>query len=219
MVPGESVSRQAMTGMPVDHGRPQPEAARPPEARRLGRVYEMVVGVWGVGALALLGWLFFCQLHLVRLRRRSQRVDEGAAAVLLQHLCEVFQVNAPLLRVSAQVRTPFLAGLWRPAIFLPADYERQFDGPALRAILAHELVHAARRDCAWNLLARLAGVVGWVQPLVWILGRRLEQASEEMCDEEVVRREGDPRAYADCLLRLSERLLPSAPERAPQGTS
>ena len=54
MVPGESVSRQAMTGMPVDHGRPQPEAARPPEARRLGRVYEMVVGVWGVGALALL---------------------------------------------------------------------------------------------------------------------------------------------------------------------
>ena len=117
-----------------------------------------IVGVWGAGALALLFWLLLCQIHLVRLRRNSLPIRDGAAALLLQDLCEQFQVRAPLLLVSSQVRTPFLAGVWWPAIFLPADYEREFDGPALRAILAHELAHMTRRDCAWNLLAQVACV-------------------------------------------------------------
>jgi beta-lactamase regulating signal transducer with metallopeptidase domain len=214
MLPGGGAPGRHDTGASVGPSGSRPGTARPWDAGRLGWLYVGIVDIWAAGAVGLLFWLLLCQIHLARLRRASLPVREGATWLLLQGLCERFQVRAPLLLVSSQVRTPFLAGVWRPAIFLPAGYEREFDGPALRAIVAHELVHRARQDCAWNLLARIACAVGWVQPLLWALSRCLEQVGEELCDQEVVRREGDARAYADCLLRLSETLLPSPRVRA-----
>jgi len=195
----------------------RPDRARPgrentPPGDGAGWVYEAIAGIWGAGALALLSWLLLCQLHLGRLRRGSLPIRHGDAAAALADLSRSLRVRPPLLQASPQVCSPCLTGLWRPAILLPASCEREFDGPALRALLAHELIHLARRDCAWNLLARLTCAAGWVQPLLWLFCRRLQQASEEVCDQEVVRVEGDPCAYAQCLLVMSERFLPSPPE-------
>jgi beta-lactamase regulating signal transducer with metallopeptidase domain len=212
-LPWDGGSGRQVASAPASSGHEVPNAPRPLPAPRLGSLYVLLAEVWAAGALSLLLWLLLCQFHLSRVRRNSQPIRAGDAATLLQDLCEDFAVAAPLLLVSSRVRTPFLAGIWRPAIFLPAGYEGLFDGPALRAILAHELVHMARRDCAWNLLAQVTSAVGWVQPLLWALGRQMAQESEAVCDQEVVRREGNPRGYADCLLRLSERLLPTLPER------
>lgn len=133
---------------------------------------------------------------------------------MLRALCRDLRAQPPLLLANARVRSPFLAGLRRPAILLPAGYQAEFDPPALRAVLIHELTHLQRHDCAWNLLARVTGALLWVQPLLWVVRRRLEQAGEEICDQAVLQLEVNPRAYADCLLRLAERLLPSPPERA-----
>ena len=147
-----------------------------------------------------------------RLVRRSRRVRGATAA--LRGLCDSIGVRRPLLLAGPSVRSPFLMELLgRPAIFLPAADRLAFDGPELRAILAHELAHLARRDCVWNLAARITCAVGWVQPLLWVLCRRLEQASEEVCDQMVLQHEADPREYADCLLRLAERLFSRGPER------
>lgn len=172
-----------------------------------------LVAVWGVGAALLLAWLASCQLSLLRLCRRSQVVTEGEAAHLLRTLCADRGVATPRLLVSGGVRSPFLAGLWRPSILLPAGFEQEFGGSALRAVLAHEVAHLARRDGGWNLLARLACALGWFQPLLWRLCRRLDQAGEEWCDQEVLAQQCPARDYADCLLALAERLT-RAPEHA-----
>jgi beta-lactamase regulating signal transducer with metallopeptidase domain len=182
-------------------------ASRPPGARRIAGLYVAIAGLWMAGALLLLSRLLLVQRHLQHLRRNSVPVCEGVGAATLAELTRSLGVLPPSILASSQVRSPFLTGLWRPAILLPVGFEQQFDPPTLRAILAHELVHLGRGDCAWNLLARLACAVGWMQPLLWALSRKLEQASEEVCDQEVVRLDGDPRAYADRLLTLSEQLL------------
>src|SRR5207302_421895 len=94
-----------------------------------------------------------------------------------------------LLRHPA-VRAPFLAGLRAPTILLPAvsaPGTSEPDATALRSVLAHELAHLARGDCWWNLLGRLACALAWAQPLLWVVCRRLEQSSEEVCDLEVLR--------------------------------
>lgn len=142
----------------------------------LGSVpYIVLVAVWGGGVLLGLLWLALCQLSLRRIRRGCVPITAGDAPEILRALCAK-RMRSPQLLVGARVPSPFLTGLWRPAILLPASYRADFDSPALRAILAHELAHIARRDCVWNLLARLVCMVGWVQPLLWILCRRLEQA-------------------------------------------
>src|SRR5204863_5847103 len=51
------------------------------------------------------------------------------------------------------------------------------------------------------------------QPLLWALCRRMEQASEEVCDQTVIQHHCAPRAYARCLVELAERFLPGRAER------
>jgi beta-lactamase regulating signal transducer with metallopeptidase domain len=209
--PAVSTPGSDFFGMPSD--RPGEPAREIPVTNRLGWLYIAATGLWGLGTLLLLGWLTLCHLCVLRLGKQSVGVGERDAAATLQSLCEAMRLHPPLLLASPRVRNPFLARLPRPAIFLPSGYEQEFGGPALRAILAHELAHLARRDCEWNLAARVAGALGWVQPLLWALCCRLELASEEVCDQMVLRHEGDPREYADCLLRLAERLFSLGPER------
>ena len=137
-----------------------------------------VGSLWAAGTALLLLWLAACQWHLSRLRRQARPLTTGPAADTLAALTP----RPPALLTHPCVRSPFLAGIRRPAIFLPTTYEADFDPTALRAILAHELAHLERRDNAWILAARLLSALLWPQPLLWVLCRRLDQTSEEACD-------------------------------------
>ncbi len=190
----------------------EPVRAGPARPDMRGRWYLAAVGIWAAGALLGLGWLLFCHFWVLRLRRAGAPAT-GEPAVLLARLCAELGTAPPRLLVSPRVSSPFLAGFRHPAILLPAGDAERLDATALRSILAHEVAHLARRDCWWNLLARVACALAWMQPLLWLLCRRLEQASEEACDLEAVRHEVSPRAYARCLLDLAERLSPARDER------
>ena len=65
-----------------------------------------------------------------------------------------------------------------------------------------------RRDGLWNLLRQLATTARWVQPLLWVLSRRIEETAEEICDDFVVAFGADRGRYAGHLLELAERRLP-----------
>ena len=176
-------------------------------------VYAMLAGLWAIGTGLLLLWLLVCQYHLVRLGRSGKVITEGPAVEALARLSSSRHVHPPLLLASPHVRSPFLAGIWHPTIWLPAAWETDFDEVTLQVILAHELAHHTRRDCAWTLLLRLTRAALWMQPLLWLLARQLEQASEEACDLMALTPDCPPRRYADCLLSLAERVLPSSAER------
>jgi len=185
-----------------------------PRAGAGGILYAGAVALWGGGSVLLLGWLLVSQIFVERLRRSGVLVRDGIAALTLASVCRSMRVRPPLLLASNRVQSPFLTGIWRPAVLLPAGHETEFDEPAIRAILIHELTHLVRRDCTWRLLARLMSAVLWPQPLLWLLTRRLAQVGEELCDEAVLQEQVSPHLYAACLLRLAERLVPPWPERA-----
>ena len=169
-----------------------------------------VGSLWASGTALLLLWLALCQRHLTRLRRSARPVLSGPAAEILAALT----TRPPALLTHPSVRSPFLAGLRRPAIFLLTTYEADFKPAALRAILAHELAHLARRDNAWTLAARLLSALLWPQPLLWALCRHLDQIDEEACDQAVLAQDCPARAYADCLLTLAQRQPLGRRERA-----
>lgn len=61
----------------------------------------------------------------------------------------------------------------------------------------------------WDNLAAalhmLVQALFWFHPLVWWLGSRLVDERERACDEEVIRLGSEPQAYAERILRISER--------------
>ena len=140
--------------------------------------------VWLAGITALLGWSV---LSLLRLRRSLQE------AVPLAGEAGVW--------TAGRAPSPFVLGLLRPRIYLPAGLpasERDY-------ILLHERTHIRRLDHIFRALAWLAAVVHWFNPLVWLAFQLAGKDMEMSCDEAVLRKIGrDVRAdYSTSLLRLS----------------
>jgi beta-lactamase regulating signal transducer with metallopeptidase domain len=166
--------------------------------------------LWIAGSSLLLTWMAICQIALLRLRHTAQKLSDGPVYETLAALTRW----SPRLYVHGSVASPFLAGILRPSIFLPSDFAQHSEPSEQRAVLAHELAHLERRDCAWNFAARLVCMLLWTQPLLWALCRQLEHISEEACDIAVVERDCPPREYANFLLTLAERRQASRIQRA-----
>lgn len=101
------------------------------------------------------------------------------------------------LRVSNRIDSPLSWGLFRPVILI--DRRSLSRSEDIDAILAHEVAHVARRDWLLLMLARLALVLFWFNPLVWRLERALVQAAEEAADRQAIERV-EPLAYASTLV-------------------
>jgi beta-lactamase regulating signal transducer with metallopeptidase domain len=172
----------------------------------MGWLYVTLVGLWAGGAAGLLAALIGSLRAVRRLCAVALPLIQGDAVRWLEELSERRGIDPPRLLVSAHVPGPVLTGLLDPAILLPLDYEQMCDQRAFRGVLVHEISHLVRGDCGWLLLLRLATALGWFQPLLWVLGRQLEASSEEVCDQEAVHEQADPRRYACCLLDLAEQM-------------
>jgi bla regulator protein BlaR1 len=79
----------------------------------------------------------------------------------------------------------------------------------MESIVAHELCHVRRRDNLATVIHMVVEVVFWFHPLVWWLGAQLIEERERACDEEVLRSGGEPRAYAEGILKICELYLAS----------
>ena len=141
----------------------------------------------------------------------------GAAALLVYAFVSLWRLKkrlADAVRLEKgvyetdRIDSPFLLGLWRPRIYLPAV----LSGERLRCVLAHERVHLRRRDHWIKLLAFLLLTVHWFNPLVWLAFFLLSRDLELSCDERVLAEEGSSAGeYSRALLSFA------APRRFPLG--
>lgn len=106
---------------------------------------------------------------------------------------------------------PAVAGVFKPRIITPADFEDRFEKSERDVILAHEKIHLANNDARINALVALLRCLCWFNPLVHI-GAHLMRVDQELaCDAAVVERHPRARAiYASALLKaqLAARPLP-----------
>jgi beta-lactamase regulating signal transducer with metallopeptidase domain len=190
-----------------------PEALPLARAAESNGIYTAAIALWLGGALVLLARLAWCHAQVLAARRASEPIRSGVMAEVLREECARMQRREPALLRHPAGGGPFLAGVWRPAIVLPQRCEQLFQGETARAVLRHELAHLKRRDVAWNGVAHIACALLWPQPLLWLLRREMEDASEQACDAEVLGGGYAAPAYARCLVELAERLPLSRAER------
>jgi len=181
------------------------EVRRPAGSRlsTLVPITGLALAVWIIGALVLAARLAVGQRRMAQLRASAIPAEPDAEA-LCRDLAGRLHLAPPSVMRSPFLFSPCLDGLRRPAILLPDDD----DDDNLHETLVHELAHLARRDGLWNLLRRSASSILWIQPLLWILSRRLEATAEEVCDDYVVQHGADRARYAGHLVELAGRALP-----------
>lgn len=153
--------------------------------------------VWLAGTVLLAVWLAAAYLRCRQKFRTSLPVEGGYAARWRKEHPRVD------LRVSDRISGPLAYGLVRPVILLPRGMDRG-DETALAHVLTHEYEHIRHLDGLTKLVLAAALCVHWWNPAVWLMVRLAGRDLELACDEAVVRRLGDPAAYARTLLAMEE---------------
>ena len=85
---------------------------------------------------------------------------------------------------------PFVWGLLRGSIYLPANFAKVDSAEHRRGVLGHELGHIVRFDAAINLLQIIAQAVFWFHPFAWWANKKIRAEREKCCDEMAIARLG-----------------------------
>jgi len=162
----------------------------------------LVFLVWAVGSSALLVWLLLTGLFVRRALRDAEPVDRSwyrlesdlRARLGLRHA-------VPLLK-SDRTSTAVTTGVFYPIVILPIDADT-WSATRRRLVLSHELTHVKRKDGLIELLASMALVLHWFNPLVWMAAARFRIERERDCDNAVLNEGVRPSEYASLLLDIA----------------
>jgi beta-lactamase regulating signal transducer with metallopeptidase domain/HEAT repeat protein len=166
------------------------------------RVLLLVLVVWLVGVAGALLRILGGGFAVRRLLHRAQPVNsQDWRGPLFEAADRLELSDAPRLLMSSELPMPFVAGILRPSIVLPAA-AAEWTQDRRRAVLLHELAHVRRSDLALNLIVRIVCALYWFHPLVHVAARRLRAESERACDDLVLHVGTRASTYADHLLDI-----------------
>lgn len=157
--------------------------------------------VWIVGIAGMLCYMFISVL-MVKWRVREAVPYKGSTGTAAwgngtgagkDRSCRIFTTD--------KIASPFILGMFRPAIYLPASISED----SIEMVLAHEKAHLTRHDHWWKPIGFLILTVYWFNPLVWLAYVLLCRDIEMACDEKVLLQIGGESGarYSETLLRLS----------------
>ena len=194
-IPGEAVASTHVSE--ARHGAPE-----------LVAVAVAVAGVWFCGVVVVLGVWWVRWRQVARTLRRAARVEGGREWEILQRVQEAMggRGRIPLmpaipLLLSRELMEPGMFGMFRPVLIWPARLSERLEAEHIEAILAHELMHARRRDNLTAGLHMFVEAAFWFHPMVWWMERRMVEERERACDEAVVEMGSRPGVYAESLLK------------------
>jgi beta-lactamase regulating signal transducer with metallopeptidase domain len=181
--------------------------ALPPDAAARG--VAVVDRIWsGDGSSSLPGWLgaalaaiwasgFLVSLFVCVRDHRAA----GGVARRGSPFPHVEAKGVPVLSTT-ELRSPALFGCRSPLILLPRE-AHHWPVERLRSVLAHELAHVERRDCATEWVVQIVCALHWYNPFVLNLAHRLRAEREVACDDRALATGLDRRDYAETLVRIA----------------
>ena len=149
---------------------------------------QLALWIWALGAVALFAWGVSRYAYLLQLLRDAETVDRYD--------------DMPVQIASVPV--PMTVGVFTLRIIVPASLWATMDAAGRSKILAHEGVHARRRDVLWNLIGFGLLCLHWLNPVAWLAYRSMRRDQELSCDARVTGSSspGDRARYARLLVEV-----------------
>lgn len=148
-------------------------------------VSDLLLLVWAVGSILLFAQ-FLIRYH--RGKRDIDRLPKQENQVLQKILDELQRGNKRRIPIQvlccSGLSTPCGIGLLRRQILLPSQ---EYTEEELFHILCHELQHFQTHDLLVKWMIRVFQCLFWWNPLVYLLGKDLDQVLEIKCDLSVVK--------------------------------
>jgi prepilin-type processing-associated H-X9-DG protein len=179
--------------LPVARDR-SPVVAKPVEQILTDKLGDVTGRQWlELGWIA--GAIVFVLVALVKagrtnswLRKRRRQLPAKLQNRIDDFFSEAGITNIPKVWLVKAIGQPFVWGLVRGSIYLPANFATTQTAKCRWAVLGHELSHVLRFDAAVNLLQIIAQALYWFHPFVWWANKRVRAEREKCCDETAIAR-------------------------------
>lgn len=147
----------------------------------------LLFAVWMAGITAMLVWMARSAIRFHRIRQSAMPLQNTAVRRLYQDcLTETGITKKIPVYSTAFLKSPVLAGLFRPCIYLPIHLIADSNTKDIRYMLLHELQHYKHKDALTNCAAIAANVLYWFNPVVWYALREMKTDREVACDTSVL---------------------------------
>ena len=201
---GATLAAEKLAGADVAATLEEHSVSRLIDWRSVATVVYMLIAAIMLGRIAL-------GIFLGRRLRLGSRPITDPDATAIQSEVAIGKTRMARLAESEAVTVPLTLGLKRPLILLPADW-REWETQKLRAVLAHEMAHVARKDALVQILSAVHRCFFWFSPVSWWLHQRIAELAEHAADDRAIEVVSDRAYYAEVLLSFFEALR-AAPGR------
>ncbi len=196
--PGQSVAANWMNDFSISVSRKTPSA--------IGLILFIL---WAAG-------IFIMILLIVKSLRRFHNIKNSAlplqnpAVRRLYYECmDEMHIKKPIpIYSTAFLKSPLIAGLWKPCIYMPIHLISDYNADSIKYMLMHELGHYKYKDALANYFMNIIGVLYWFHPLVWYSLKEMKNDREIACDTSVLKllNENAYEDYGNALINLAEKM-------------
>ena len=163
----------------------------------------------GIGIFTIANIVKYAFFHH-GLRRDNHVVQCGRKIELYRSIAAELHVKRlPRLMQGSHVTAPFLAGIWKPTLYLPMT---DMSDTKFGFVVRHELIHYRHADLLVKMALLVLSTLHWFNPFTHMLRYEYAQICEKHCDEVVVQSlpETNRMHYASTLLQFATMRLPHA---------
>ncbi len=166
-------------------------------------------GIWLIGIIVMLLFIARSVSRLNTLKKSALPLQNKNVRMIYNNCLREMKIkrNIPVYS-TAYLKSPVIAGLFRPCIYLPIHLVSDFNAADIRYILLHELQHYRHKDALAVFFMNLASVLYWFNPLVWFALKEMRNDREISCDISVLKilEESEYINYGNTLINLAEKI-------------
>ena len=124
--------------------------------------------LWILGIIIMIILAIRSALFLHSLKKSASPLEDQDVQKLYRRCLNDTNITKSIpVYSAAYLKSPVIAGFWKPCIFLPVHLISDKNETDIRYMLLHELQHYKHKDGFINYLINLAGMIYWFNPFVW----------------------------------------------------
>ena len=166
------------------------------------RVLDLLAIIWMCGTgIFIIVVLMSYMIYILRRRKNAVSMEENS--VLLEAKRELKIHRKIRVRMSPDVGSPMLVGVFFPVVYMPC---KEIPHDMMRLVFLHELTHYKRKDLIIKWFALFVNSVHWFNPFSYLISANLSEACEVSCDMEVTKnmKDEEQKLYIKTILELVE---------------
>jgi len=169
-------------------------------------VWALLMGAWLVGITFWAIRFFLGWRKIKHITRSASQVGQERVLGLAQEAAKIVGLKrVPKIMVTYESVSPFLFGIFRPVLVVPAGLVGGVCDEGLLAVIAHEFAHLRRRDTIVGWILTICEVIYFFHPVFHFVKRRILFERELACDDWVVAAGNSRRSiYANALINAAD---------------